>query len=563
MKSSIQKLHKFFNLEADRNFDNKAVMGGLHNMLISWEPEARADGLSDELIEAVVIRLRDYDRLSETSRKEALHGLWKRIQRETDAPETQVGSPPAQRSQPKEVAPEPQPQEEETSKDEPQETPTQPEEQSLPQKTEPTVKRHHEAPPEGPSAALNAEVTILNGVGPRYAKTLTRLGIHTLGNMLYHFPRRYDDYSQLKPISQLNYKDEVTVIGSIHSVSSRKTRGGRTQLIEVVLSDGSGALKLSWFNQPWLIKRFRRDTQIVVSGKIDQYLGRLTMNNPEWETLEQKTLHTGGIVPVYPLTAEITQRWLRNRMNSVVTYWAPRVRDPLTEEILERTNLVDISTALLQIHFPESWEALRAAHERLAFDEIFLLQLGVLQQKQAWQERDAQIFEVPPDWLQTQLEKLPFQLTGAQQKVVNDIQHDLACGHPMNRLLQGDVGSGKTVVAALVIAMVTHNGAQAALMAPTSILAEQHYKNLLALLANEHGVLQDDQIRLMVGATPEIEKERIRVGLASGGIKLVVGTHALIEDPVTFANLELAISIALACNSALPYELREPTRISW
>jgi ATP-dependent DNA helicase RecG len=321
------------------------------------------------------------------------------------------------------------------------------------------------------------------------------------------------------------------------------------QITEAVVSDGSGSLRVTWFNQPWVVRRLRSGAHIALAGKTDQYLGRLVMNNPEWEPLEQQQLSTNRIVPVYPLTAQITQRWLRRLMNQVVTYWAPKVSDPLPRSIRSAAGLIDLPTALLQAHFPDSWERLKAARHRLAFDEIFYLQLGVLRQKQLWQDRLARVFETPEDWLKTQVSRLPFPLTGAQQRAVLDIKHDLASGHPMNRLLQGDVGSGKTVIAALGIAMIARHGAQSALMAPTSILAEQHYKNMQKLLAGPQAQDQDmpapsllpAEIRLMVGATPEAEKREIREGLANGTIKLVIGTHALIEEPVTFADLELTI----------------------
>jgi ATP-dependent DNA helicase RecG len=299
----------------------------------------------------------------------------------------------------------------------------------------------------------------------------------------------------------------------------------------------------------------------VLSGKVEQYLGRLVMNNPEMEQLEQQQLHTNRIVPVYPLTANITQRWLRRLMNQVVTYWAPRVQDYLPLDLRKSADLFDLPRALLQVHFPDSWDDLNAARHRLAFDEIFMLQLGVLRQKRTWQNRTARVFELDPDWQQAQTNRLPFPLTGAQERVLADITHDLASGQPMNRLIQGDVGSGKTVVAALAIAAVTRTGSQAALMAPTSILAEQHYQSMLRLLCGvaapavgqvqenstqmptlaDSAILSPEAVRLMIGATPEVEKRAIREGLEKGAIKIVVGTHALIEDPVVFQDLQLAI----------------------
>jgi ATP-dependent DNA helicase RecG len=534
MKPSIEKLQKFFKLEADRGYDNKAVLGGLAKMLDSWIADARVDELGEDLIQSVSSRLIDYERLSEVSRKEALHGLWNRIKRDIGDTETSVSKPQVESQPP--VGEPPAPDISEAQDTKPKTNSHQPTEVS-----EPEAKIIPEPRPEGPSAALNADVTVLPRVGPRYAKTLERLGIHTLGDMIYHFPRRYDDYSQLKPINRLRYGEDVTVIGTVQQINTRNIRSGKVKLSEAVISDGSAAIRITWFNQPWIAQRLKKGMQIVFSGKVEQYLGRLTMNNPEWEPMEQKHLHTNRIVPVYPLTARITQRWLRNLMYKVISYWTPRVVDPLPTHLVESSQVLHLPKALQQIHFPDSWEMLKASQHRLAFDEIFFLQLGVLQQKRSWAARSARRFEVDDDWLLRQYEMLPFTLTEAQSNAITDIQKNLVSGHPMNRLLQGDVGSGKTVVAALAIAMVTLQGSQAAMMAPTSILAEQHYTNLVGLLTGPDGLLEVEEIRLMIGATPESEKQEIRDGLTSGSIKLVLGTHALIEDPVEFKDLQIAV----------------------
>lgn len=551
MKPSLAKLQNIFKLETERGFDNRAVLGGLERLLDYWEAEARADGVPEDLVAAVVARLRDYARLTTASRAEVLDGLKRRIQRVEGgpAPERQenLQRPPRKEPhhQPAErqkhpAPPKPQPAPETAHAAEGDE------EGAFVEEPEPVVVRTQIPRVPKEPGALKASVTVLTGVGKQHAATLARLGLHTLRDMLYYFPRRYDDYSQLKPINRLWYGEEVTVIGTVQSITTRPVRSGKMQLVEAVVSDGSGALRINWFN-PYIGKRLQNGAHIVLSGKIDQYLGRLVMNNPEMEPLEQEQLHTNRIVPVYPLTASITQHWLRKMMNQVVMYWAPRIDDPLPEDLRQAAGLVDLSTALLQAHFPDTQEDLQAARHRLAFDEIFLLQLGVLRQKRAWQDRTARTFITPDEWLQARTHSLPFELTGAQQRALVDIRKDLASGRPMNRLIQGDVGSGKTAVAALAIAMVTHDGAQAALMAPTSILAEQHYKSLLKMLdsgdepALRPDLIRPDQIRLMVGATPEAEKSEIREGLENGAIRLLIGTHALIEDPVNFHDLQLAI----------------------
>jgi ATP-dependent DNA helicase RecG len=382
---------------------------------------------------------------------------------------------------------------------------------------------------------------VLQGVGPRHAQTLGKLGLHTLGDMLYYFPRRYEDFSQLKPIKELFYGHQVTVIGAVQSVHTRPIRGGKAQIVEVIISDGTGALRLSWFNQPWMANRLKKDDAIAVSGKIEQYLGRLVMNNPDFEPVETESLHTNRIVPIYSLTEKITQKWLRGLMNQVVTHWAPRVTDHLPESVRSAAKLLELGNALMQAHFPDSQDRLKSARRRLAFDEIFFLQMGVLRQKRDWQSVVARIFDVPDEWMEARIKALPFALTSAQQRAVDDILVDLGSGRPMNRLLQGDVGSGKTVVAALAVAIVANAGAQAAVMAPTSILAEQHYRSFSKLLAGENGILSQDAVRLLVGDTPEAEKEAIRAGLQDGSIKVIIGTHALLEDPVQFADLELAV----------------------
>ncbi len=558
MQPSLEKLRKFFGLERERHYDNSAIIGGLAKMLDYWEAEARAEGVSEEVIQAVGQRLRSYEGLSPVSRADALKGLWKRIgETYPEAGQRPRGVPNAKSVQ--------NPQSPESATDttstsaaveEPQPTtvkgmaPNRPASapanrqgggsrprQAQPSRAESAPGGKHSQTP----AALSAPLTVLQGVGPRHAATLESLGLRTLGDMLYYFPRRYEDYSQLKPIKSLWYGEQLTVIGTIQSVHTRPIRGGASTIVEAIISDGTGALRLSWFNQPWLANQLKEGQQISVSGKVDQYLGRLVMNSPDWEPVEIEHLHTNRIVPIYPLTARITQKWLRGLMNQVVTYWAPAVVDSLPESVRSSAGVMPVGQALLEAHFPDNQETLKLARERLAFDEIFYLQMGVLRQKRDWKEAEARRFAVTDEWLSARTANLPYTLTGAQQRALSDIRADLDSGKPMNRLLQGDVGSGKTVVAAIAAGMITNSGSQAAIMAPTGILAEQHYRSFINLLAGENGILRQDEIRSLVGSTPETEKEAIRKGLADGSIKIVVGTHAVIEGPVQFKDLQFAV----------------------
>jgi ATP-dependent DNA helicase RecG len=544
MQPSLEKLRKFFGLEREKGYDNTAIIGGLAKMLDYWEGEARADNLREDVIQAVAQRLRSYEGLTPESRADALRGLWKRIgETYPEATQRPEGVKPREAQPPPQAIPRSEPSEQKPSTAAIEAAPTRTRPSPPTSQTPPPSRldsapgaRHSQTP-----AALDAPLTVLQGVGPKHASQLEGLGLRTLGDMLYYFPRRYEDYSQLKPIKSLWYGEQVTVIGSVESVHTRPIRGGAATIVEAMIGDGTGSLRLTWFNQPWLANRLKEGQQISVSGTVEQYLGRLVMNQPDWETLDIEHLHTNRIVPIYPLTSRITQKWLRGAMNQVVTWWAPAVVDSLPDAIRSAAQLPALGEALLQVHFPESQAKLKAARQRLAFDEIFFLQMGVLRQKRDWQQAEARRFAVSDDWMEQRIRAIPFALTAAQQRALSDIRGDLDSGRPMNRLLQGDVGSGKTVVAAVAAAIVASKDAQTAVMAPTGILAEQHYRSFTDLLAGENGPFRPDEIRLLVGDTPDAEKEIIRNRLADGSIKIVIGTHAVIEAPVLFKDLELAV----------------------
>jgi ATP-dependent DNA helicase RecG len=395
------------------------------------------------------------------------------------------------------------------------------------------------AEPLNTAAGLDAPLTVLHGVGPETAKDYARLGINSLRDLLLHFPRRYDDYSQLKTINRLEFGEECSVIGTVWEAHVRPMRGGQSKMLKVILSDTTGMLEVTFFGQDFLAKHMTPGRQIVISGRISQYLGRLTILPDEWEDLDRELLSTGRIVPVYRAHADLRQKSIRKLTAQVVQYWAPKQPDPLPPDVLEAAGLMTYSEALAQIHFPNDAEKLAAARHRLAFDELLLLQLGTLRQRRDWQANAGTPLAVGDDWFLSYLSTLPYALTAAQQRALKDIRDDLTRPVPMNRLLQGDVGSGKTAVAAAAIALAIQCGAQAALMAPTSILAEQHYQTLARLLAPVLG--DQDGLRLLQGSTSAAEKEAIYAGLSAGTIKAVVGTHALIEAPVQFANLGLVI----------------------
>lgn len=536
MSSCVDKLNRFLRLEAERGYDNRAVVGGLDKFIPAWEKESGLEKLDPSLIEAVLNFLKTYDELGLEARQSSIQSILKLLQpylpqspsrlptQRENAPQTGRGTsttPPPR-----------EPREFERSG-------------SLQQPRNPPA--NHQSPHrESPSIqGINAPLTVLPGIGPKNAQSLQAIGLNTLYDLLYYFPRRYDDYSQLKPMNRLVFGEEVTVIGTVQSSSSRPIRGGQSSMIEVVISDTTGYLRLTWFNQPWIANRLSPGTQIVVSGKVSSYLGRKVMTNPDWELVEQEHLHTNRIVPVYPLSGRITQKWLRKILYQTITYWAPRIQDFLPQEIRQQAGLVNLQTAIQQAHFPDSDARLKTARERLAFDEIFLLQLGVLRQKRTWQAGTGRIFSVSDEWLEENISRLPFTLTGAQRRVIAEIRTDLSSGRPMDRLIQGDVGSGKTVVAALGAAIVIQGGAQAAIMAPTTILAEQHYRSFSRLLTHSgedgKGILSPAEIRLLISDTSESEKREILSGLSDGSIKLVIGTQSLIEDAIVFNDLQFLV----------------------
>ena len=548
MQSSLEKLRKFFRLEAENKYGNTAVIGGLSKILDFWEAEARNEGVPEDIVQLVAARLRDYGRLTPASRADTLKGVWKRIQGqigEGEIPEPVYAPEGVPAESHSAAAEELLPPGAELPAPRREQRPSQP----PPARPESAVSQR-QAPPRAASfpgaqtsqtpVALNARLTVLQGVGPKNAISLEKLGLYTLGDMLYNFPRRYDDYSQLKPINNLFLGEVVTVIGQIQSVVERKVRGGKMTILECVISDGTAALRITWFNQPWLLNRLKEGLAIAVAGKIEQYLGRLVMNSPDWEPVETEHLHTNRIVPVYSLTASITQNWLRRQMEQVIKFWSPRVADPLPASVKQAARLFGLGEAIQQAHFPDTQDNLKAARQRLAFDEIFYLQMGVLRQKRQNQAVVGRIFDVPEPWLSERLAALPFPLTGAQKRSIDDILVDIGSGRPMNRLIQGDVGSGKTVVSALAVMAIVRGGAQAAIMAPTSILAEQHFKNFSKFLVTE-GLLAEGQVRLLTGDTANGERTSIQDGLASGEIKVLIGTHALIEAPVQFKDLQLVV----------------------
>jgi ATP-dependent DNA helicase RecG len=516
--SVIETLIKMLRNEAGMGYQDQCVQGGFANFSNTWRQNAGAESVPADLIRRVADWLGAYHDLPPDGRAAALQALLPEL--ESALPADRPPAPPAP------AAPAASPDHAPAASEAQPANPSAPQDNRPPAETAALTLRELQAP-----------LRRLLGVGDKNTESFHRLGLETIGDLLWYFPRRYMDYSLLKPINRLWYGETVTVLASVRECSTRRTKRGT--VTEVTVADGSGSLLVTFFNQPWIESRLRKGQLLSLSGKIGQYLGRLTMTMPEWEFLDRQQIRTGGIVPIYSLTAGVNQNFLRRHIHNAVLRLAPRIPDPLPPAILDEGKWMPLGLALQQIHFPSSWDNLKGAKDRIGFEELLYLQLGILQQRRDWISGEARKYPRPAA-LDAFLAALPYALTGAQQAAVSEILADLDSGRPMNRLLEGDVGSGKTVVALAACLTVALQGGQAAILAPTGILAEQHF-DLLRRICVGAGLLRADQTALLLGSTPESDKQDIRRNLASGSVAVAVGTHALLEAPVDFARLDLAV----------------------
>ncbi|MBI2887888.1 MAG: ATP-dependent DNA helicase RecG, partial [Chloroflexi bacterium] len=430
------------------------------------------------------------------------------------------------------------------------------------------VKAHQErpsAPLAAPPAArarrastltLDSPLESLPGLRRDAAARLKRLGLEIIRDALYHFPHRHLDFSQRVPIAQLIPGAEQTVSGFVWEAREVQL-GRRMRGAEVTIGDDTGNVRAIWFNQPYLARTFRAGAQVVLSGKVSFFRGKQLFESPEYEVqgdAEEDLVHTGRLVPIYPLTEGLSGRTVRRILKQVVDGWADRVEDPLPEDLRTRRSFLPLPLALKEAHYPGSWESLEEARQRLAFDELFAIQLGALSRQQEWQGAPGYVVPAEPRVLEGFRASLPFRLTPAQEQVLREITQDLASGRPMSRLLQGDVGSGKTVIAAAALVLAVAAGYQGALMAPTEILAEQHYRGLsrlfgqpdfMALAALPLPYLErlgrPLRLGLLTGSLRARDKEELRSATAAGALDILVGTHALIQEEVAFLRLALAV----------------------
>ncbi|MCU0466748.1 MAG: hypothetical protein MUF38_19550, partial [Anaerolineae bacterium] len=300
---------------------------------------------------------------------------------------------------------------------------------------------------------LTAPVDTIRGIGPKQAEMLAKLGLNTIQDLLFFLPRRYDDYTRLLPIGKLQPRTIATLIATVRRADLRVVKGARKDLV-VEFTDGTGTLTVTFFGQHYLTRTFQPETQFVLHGMIGAYQGRLQMGNPEWEQIDPENLRTPGIVPVYRLTEGMSGRIMRRLMREALAYWADRLPDYVPPSVLDRTELADLGWALKQLHFPDGHDHLSHAQQRRAFDQLLLLQMAILRNRREAQAIPSLPLPVNDDFLEPFIsEVFPYPLTGAQRRAIDDIRRDVAASVPMNRLLQGDVGAGKTAVAVAALAM--------------------------------------------------------------------------------------------------------------
>lgn len=383
--------------------------------------------------------------------------------------------------------------------------------------------------------SLNTPVAEIKGIGPQYRERLSRLSIRKVKDLLYHFPRRYSDFSQIVSIAQARRGEVVAVKGEVKDIANKKTRKGRTVVTEAVIADDSGSLQVIWFNQPFLTTALKKGTRVFLAGKFEWQYGRLGLHNPVYERISSDPKHAGRIVPVYPETEGLSSRWLRARIKPMLSL-AGEMKDFLPDQVRQRQRLLPLPQALQEIHFPSSSVALERAKERLGFDELFLLQLSRLRSKVELQKEVAPHIEYDRELGISFVNSLRFELTSAQKKAAWEILRDMEKTVPMNRLLEGDVGSGKTVVAAFAILMAVHRGYQTAFMCPTEVLAKQHYKRVTELL-DPFSV----SASLLISSLKDQEKSLVVGQSESGDGQVIIGTHSLIQEGLTFKNLGLAV----------------------
>ena len=407
-----------------------------------------------------------------------------------------------------------------------------------PKKSETIKKKTADKPSAARAEGLSTPVKFLKGVGPQRARLLERLGITTIHDLMYYLPRGYEDRSRIPSLSQVEPREGMqTVIGQIGEMKENAPRR-KVRVVRARLVDESGSMVAVWFNQPHLVKQLKKGETLIITGRVvDNFPYGYEIQVREFERAgDEPSPHSQRIVPIYPTTEGIPVKTLRQLIHSGLTAYEGRLIEIIPKNIRERHQLIPLKQAMWGVHFPEGLEQAEKSRQRLAFDELFFFQMGLALVRK-WRRQVTGLAQPARlEELKRFVASLPFELTNAQQRAIKEIIVDMSQAAPMNRLLQGDVGSGKTVVAAAALAHCAANGYQGAVMVPTEILAEQHQRTLSRLL-QDLGI----DVALLRGNQPRKAREGILQGLKSGEISVVVGTQALIQEGVDFKALGLVV----------------------
>ncbi len=518
MRTEIESLRKVLELEGKKGYSDSAVIGGLDKFLRNWTNRNLTSIKSPPLNQFSQLKFASskYASLTKVERQEWVKAVLNFLAQFEAGQARDKTKPP------------------------------------LPIKKLPGAVKN---PQVAGSGSIDSPITVVQGISAGLADKFDKLGVRTVRDLLYFFPNRHLDYSKLKSISELKQGEEETVIANVWQ--AQQTRLGGRLGTEAIVGDETGNVRVVWFNNPYLARKLRVNQRIVISGRVSLFSGRHVFESPEWEPLEDKELvHTGRLVPLYPLTQGLRPRQVRKLMKGVVDRYARQMPEYLPETLIRDCKLLGLPEAIGQAHYPDDVEVKDKARVRLAFDELLLLQLGVLSKKRNWQEgQPGMPLKVDTSLLNTFTRSLPFKLTLAQERVNGEILADLARPRPMSRLLQGEVGSGKTIIALVALLVAVSSGYQAALMAPTEILAEQHFTHICELLSNVgqqetgegnfhrySGFLPHPfTVALLIGDTSQSRKRELQQQILSGEIDLIIGTHALIQKEVRFRRLGLAV----------------------
>ena len=411
---------------------------------------------------------------------------------------------------------------------------------------------------------LNTTVEKIPRIGPIFQKKLKRIGIETVQDLLFHFPHRYEDFSDLVPIAEIKLNEQNCVAGRILEIKSSRTWKRRMILTEAVVEDKSGAIKVVWFNQPYLTNILKQSDKVCLAGKVSLDKNGLYLSSPAFEKISMindklstiNLIHTGRIIPVYPETEKLSSRWLRYIIYPLLSEFKNKIPENLPKEILKKHKLMPISQAIWQVHFPNSMEMARKAKARFSFEELFLIELSVLKERLKLNKEKAPIISLDVDLIKNFVNSLTFRLTDAQKKCTWQILKDLELQKPMSKLLQGDVGSGKTIVAVIAALNVARAGWQVAFMAPTEILAKQHFREVskllkpfkvkIALLTGKEDKIISQKLAYSTtsGIIPEvleISRNKLLEKAKKGEIDILIGTHSLIQNKVKFGKLGFCI----------------------